>query len=647
MRPRALLPKNGFAGDTCIGRTGGGGAIIVRSMTDLAPLASLSTLLPKPRRISAASGVTRFTEDVQARVDCADGRVATACERMLAGWGRRGENETALTKVRVVENRANVSQEQGYRLSIAPDRVTIIGGSPAGCFYGLQTLGQLARVGGGVIPCCQIEDQPDFTTRGLLYDITRGKVPTVDTLKLLVDRIATLKCNQLHLYIEHAFVFGFDRGICDASHGMTPDEVRELDAYCHERFIDLVPALANLGHMGRILSMPAYRHLAEVAATVDWHDMSWTQRLHGLTLDVTHPDSLALVERMWTDILDAFPSPVVNICGDEPWDLGKGQSASRVPREKSGEAYLAHILRIVDFCSKRGRSSQLWGDVVVNHCELYDRLPRDLTILHWGYGDHPASPDDPDHPDHPDHPGNPRYEMTGHFIDAGLRTFVCPGTSGWKRILNALPLAERNIATFAHAGRRYGAAGLLNTDWGDLGHFNQLACSWHGISLGAACGWDSQHPVGSEFDRRFAQSIWNVSDASPVRLLRDLSATCGGAETWRLLYAPTVEVEKDLTQFPPERIEKLRATCETVRSWFDNQSSAPESIAQDFRELAVAAWFIGLLADRLTHVRSTSGEGVEAFDRHVAQAFQAYGECWIKRNKPAGLMDIAGVLGVE
>ena len=37
--------------------------------------------------------------------------------------------------------------------------------------------------------------------------------------------------------------------------GLTPDEVRDLDGYCRDRFIDLVPALATFGHMGRILSM--------------------------------------------------------------------------------------------------------------------------------------------------------------------------------------------------------------------------------------------------------------------------------------------------------------------------------------------------------------------------------------------------------
>ena len=81
----------------------------------------------------------------------------------------------------------------------------------------------------------------------LLHDVTRGKVATLATLKLLVDRLSQLKANQLQLYIEYAFVFSFDEEICGADEGLTPDEVRELGAYCQERFIDLVPAVASPG----------------------------------------------------------------------------------------------------------------------------------------------------------------------------------------------------------------------------------------------------------------------------------------------------------------------------------------------------------------------------------------------------------------
>ena len=145
---------------------------------------------------------------------------------------------------------------------------------------------------------------------------------------------------------------------------------------------------------------------------------------------------------------------------DEPWDLGKGRSRARLPDGDCTEAYVQHVRRTHDFCAARGRRCQLWSDVIRNHPERLDRLPQNTTILHWGYDERTD------------------YEGTATFVDAGLPTVVCPGTSGWKRIINAMDAAERNISTFAAVGRRCGAIGLINTDWGVWGHSNPSPCPW-------------------------------------------------------------------------------------------------------------------------------------------------------------------------
>jgi Glycosyl hydrolase family 20, domain 2/Glycosyl hydrolase family 20, catalytic domain len=615
--------------------------MIASDMVNPARQAVLSTLLPKPKRVSSGDGLAWFTGDTRLTADCVDRRVGEAAGQLVAGWGR-GESadgvEGAVAEVRVVENSTSVPNGQGYRLLVKPDGAVVVGGSTVGCFYGLQTLGQLVCSGGGAVPCCEIEDEPDFETRGLLHDITRGKVPTLDTLKLLVDRLALLKCNQLQLNIEHAFVFSFDPDICDADSGITPEEVRELDAYCRDRFIDLVPALANLGHMGRVLSMPKYRHLAEVAATESWEKMSWPKRLRGFTLDVMNPDAHALVARMWSDVLDAFSSPIVNICGDEPWDLGKGKNAGRIAPEKIGEAYIEHIRRVAELCTSRGRMCQAWSDVVVNYPELFHRLPPELTVLHWAYEDRPEDPD---------RPYSEAYVATRDFVGAGVRTMVCPAATGWKRIINAMSIAENNIASFARAGAEHGASGLLNTDWGDLGHFNQLACSWHGIAMGAACGWDANHPIGEDFDKRFAKTLWCMDDPAPVSLLREVSSACGRTETWRLLHASMDNFRDDPTLPTAEQSERISEAATRAASWFEQESSSVPAIEQDFGELAVAARFVELFADRVALACDEKRRNAFEYERELRSVFRAYSDLWRKRNKPAGLGDVADALCVE
>lgn len=593
-------------------------------------------LLPLPKELQAATGVCRLRPDTPLEVRCDDPRVDRAAERWRASLDPpKAEKPAALCTLRIAVDRTQIPHRNGYRLNIRSDGIELVGGSSAGCFYGLQTLAQLSNTEHAEVPCCTIVDWPDFDTRGVLHDVTRGKVPTLDTLKLLVDRLAQLKVNQLQLYIEHAFVFSFDPEICEPHEGLTPDEVRELDDYCRERFIDLVPALATFGHMGRILSMPKYRHLAEVESTKSWCEMTWPERMRGLTLDCRNPEAHQLVERMWSDVLDAFSAPIVNICGDEPWDLGQGKNRERFVRCGKGEPYVEHIRRIHDICSARGRRTQVWSDVVRDYPDLLDRLPRDLTLLHWGYDDQAD------------------YDGTGTFVEAGLDTFVCPGTQGWKRIINAVDLAERNIAAFATAGHNHGARGLINADWGDHGHFNSLACSWHGIALGAALAWNADHPTAEAFDERFARVMLGVDDPAGVRLLRKASRVADRCETWRLLWIPLCAVCKDPSL--PTRDEAAEAgySAHEFQCWCERFRGSDSPDPHDLAELSLACRFTELFTEKIAFAhRATSPPTESQFvdeERHawgekLMEAARAYAECWRARNKPSGLDDILRAL---
>src|SRR5438477_6364863 len=150
------------------------------------------------------------------------------------GWGgARGD---------AVEKRTDATiPAQGYRLSVEADGITIISSDRAGAFYAEQTLAQLNRQFGGSLPGVQIEDWPDFPVRGFMLDISRDKVPTMATLFALVDQLAELKINQLQLYTEHTFAYRGHEVVWKDASPMTAGEIRQLDAYCKARFIELVP----------------------------------------------------------------------------------------------------------------------------------------------------------------------------------------------------------------------------------------------------------------------------------------------------------------------------------------------------------------------------------------------------------------------
>jgi len=619
------------------------------------------SLLPQPSSVSLQSDWLTIPVRTPIAVQIDEPRVERALLEWSRACGATPAIDNAAITLRATVDPASVGHPLASTLRIDCNAITIVGGSPAACFHAVQTLRQLSHREGAAtsVPRGVIHDRPDFATRGLLHDVTRGKVPRLDTLKALVDRLAFLKINQLQLYIEHAFVFSFDPDICDEPNGLTAAEIRELDVYCRDRLIDLVPAVATFGHMGRILSLPRYRHLAEIEATRDWADLPWPQRARGYTLDCLNPESHRLVERIWTDILDAFSSRIVNICGDEPWDLGKGKNRDALASAGTGPAYLDQVRRTHDFCVARGRSTQFWSDVVRNHPDLFHMAPRESTVLHWGYDDRSD------------------YAGTASLTNAGFKTLVCPGTSGWKRILNAIDLAERNIATFAAAGKQHGAVGLLNTDWGDHGHFNVLTCSWHAIALGAALGWRADHPTGPEFDRLFARTLMRTDDAAPIQRLRAASRLAERCETWRLFWIPRPDMASDPTLPTLAEIEETRVSArhardsirslqrepfyastspsergrtEIARGPFDD---SPRFTSLEFAELGNALRFTELFCDRAIYahqLRDTPRPGdtemrpPPKWAVAVDDATRSYAEVWNARNKPSGLADIRRAL---
>lgn len=521
---------------------------------------------------------------------------------------------------------------QGYRLTIKPRRVDLVGQSSVGVFHGLQTLRQMLVIHGRSWPCLEVEDVPDFAVRGLSYDVSRGKVPTMDTLKRLVDRLAGLKVNHLQLYIEHTFAFEFNPNIGRDCAPLTPAEIRELDAYCRLRRIDLVPSLASCGHMGFVLSLPEYRHLAEVETTKGWWDMRWGERMRGLTLDVTNPESLQLLENMYDELLPPFSSGMINVCCDETYDLGQGKNKARAEEVGIGTLYLEHIRRLREICRKHGKRLMFWGDIIKKYPELVSDLPDDAVVLHWDYLE------DAD------------YESTRLFCEAGLTTYVCPGTSAWNRVLNDIDTADINIRRHAAAGRKYGATGLLNTDWGDEGHFNLLGTSWHPLTLGAAMGWNSSAPSPEQFDRTFGRLFWGDQGGDLVNALRQVNGISNLPRSWPTFCEPLSEVvPRD--QLDDQTLARWREVSTATAERFSKHTPPDEHAAQDLRELTLACRANALVADRIGLSRRLAADHPDdalpadllAFADACEKMAADYQGVWLSANTPSCLREILAV----
>ena len=346
------------------------------------------------------------------------------------------------------------------------DKIQVSAKGTKGAFYAIQTLRQIAK--NGYCDAREISDAPDFEVRGFYYDITRGRIPTLDSLKKLVDNLAYHKINMLQLYVEHVFPFKEYDGIYQRTGCITAEETRELDKYCQENFIELVPSLSCFGHLYELLQTEKYKHLCELA-DYEPKTIFWQQRMAHHTIDPSNPESFELIKSLIDQYLPLFTSDKFNICCDETFDLGKGRNAGK----DVGELYVGFVKKVLDYVRSKGKLPMMWGDVINAHTELIDELG-ETVFLSWGYD------------------ANVKPDTINKISEAGKVQYVCPGCNNWTSLIEMTHVSIPNIYKMTKYGYDVGAKGVLNTCWGDYGHISPIYACMYSIVYGAARAWNAQ-----------------------------------------------------------------------------------------------------------------------------------------------------------
>jgi hypothetical protein len=458
------------------------------------------TLIPQPHKLT--SNIGTFTLPYRPSIAISDQSLFPAAERVKSLVGA-SDTHIGIEKISdsfTIKLNTKLDTER-YRLRITPKGITLEVGSPIAAEHGLCTLEQIeSQSPKKRFPCLKIDDWPDFKDRAVYYDVCRGRVPKIEQLFKLVEQLAHYKINQLQLYIEHTFAFRGHPNIGKGASPLSAEDILRLDEHCDLQGVELVPSLATFGHLSTVIRPnKEYHHLAE-----DWGigkyqgEYKWDRR--GWTLSPANPGTYTFLDSLFSEFLPLFRSTRFNICCDETWDFGKGQSYQMCQKMGKGKAYLNHIIKLNELCKKYGKNIQFWGDIIRHYPELIKKIPNDVTVLDWGYNyDH-------------------NYAAISDFKKAGLPFYACPGTSGWVTLFNRLHEATENIHGFAAAGKRNKAQGFLNTDWGDGGHFNFMEYSWHGYLFGAEQCWNVNADRKS-FTARFAKLFLGYEKASLTKAI--------------------------------------------------------------------------------------------------------------------------------
>jgi hexosaminidase len=607
-------------------------------------------LLPHPRQLYFSQGVKNLFDDHLIFLDCEHPQsiLFSAIQIQNALLNQAGLKyeiyagtaiSKELTGIRLRLAPIHEVKSQGYILQITPTTICIQAPDPDGLFYGCCTFIQLIqyylaqpRINTDLplnsVPCLEVIDWPDFKNRGILMDISRDKVPTVETIYNLINLLSTWKINQLQLYTEHTFAYKQHPDVWADASPFTGEEILKLDAYCRERFVELVPNQNSFGHLERWLKHPRYMSLAEAP---DGFDFPWEHHFGPFSLCPIDPASIKLVAGLFDELLPHFSSRQVNVGCDETFDLGQGRSRDTCAKYGTSRVYLDFVLKIYNEVRKRGFKMQLWGDMLMAHPNLIPELPKDFIVLEWGYeGNHPFE------------------EHSNKLAQSGLPFYVCPGTSSWNSIAGRTENCIQNLSNASKCGIEYAAEGYLITDWGDNGHWQVLPVSYLGFATGAAYSWSYQAnqnlDIMAVLDRyAFQDSSFNIGRIAYNfgNIYHEIGIELDNSSPlFEILQQP---IEKWRNYLAPENaFYSMNHTLDTIDQVGENlslfNSTRPDKELIE-REFLLTSNLLRHACIRGLYCFGSTSISKEYLVQDLKKIIKEYNEIWLLRNRPGGLND--------
>lgn len=501
---------------------------------------------------------------------------------------------------------------EGYRLTVEIDRIAIYAESAAGAFCAVQTLRQLFAH--EKVPCLEITDKPDFAVRGFYHDITRGRIPTLESLKTLVDDMAYFKLNQLQLYVEHVFPFKETAELIQKTGCITPQELVALQDYCKENFIEFVPSLSTFGHMYEILNQPEFKHLAVLSDYVPSPNF-WAERMAHHTINPLTQGGFQLADSLIAQYYGLFESEYFNICCDETFDIDR-----HLECDDPGKVYADFVKQLIAAVKARGKKVMMWADILLKHPEVIDDIPEDTIFLNWKYIKEPPE------------------ELVQTLAEMGKTQIVCPGNTAWNRLCENVEVEEGNITAMARYGHKYGALGVLNTNWGDWGHPCSLELGMYGMVLGAQVSWNAEAEPGQELDEAVDMHLYRRVGGMAV--LRKLSEMHRGV-IWKDLVRAYIQLRHEGKNQQPHVSREDLAFVQKSYLELKEQLSGTWEKDSYRKEMLSCAQGLCVMAELSMKM---AGQPVDRVT-DTPSWIKAYRENWLASNKQSELCNLTDMFG--
>ena len=300
---------------------------------------------------------------------------------------------------------------EGYTITVDADRVLVEATSPAGIFYGIQTIRKAVPVEMGAVvgfPAGVITDAPRFAYRGAHLDVCRHFF-SVDSVKTYIDMLVLHNMNKFHWHltedqgwrmeikqfpklteigsVRNGTMIRKDWNSNDSiQYGgfYTQEECREIVKYAADRYITVIPEIDMPGHM--VAAVTAY---PELGCTGGPYEVRTIWGVSEELLCAGNEKVYDFVDKVLDEVMDVFPSKDIHIGGDEcpktEWEkCPKCQSKIKALGLKKDDRFTAeqklqaYFTKHVDeYLTKHGRNAIGWDEI------LEGGVSENATVMSW------------------------------------------------------------------------------------------------------------------------------------------------------------------------------------------------------------------------------------------------------------------------
>lgn len=372
-------------------------------------------ILPRPTSVRSEPGA--FVLDRRTSLD-ADPGLANEASMLREAIGKPAKLQLPSKRIRgsgsirlVLDKRLSALGPEGYRLRVEPNVIRIESSSPAGVFFGVQTLRQMlptaffgsARPKGRQwkLPCLTVEDKPRFGWRGAHLDVARHFFPKPKILRFL-DLLAMHKMNVLHLHLTDDQGWRIeikrypklievgskrkDTQINDApdefsgkphSGFYTQSDLREIVKYASQRHITVLPEIEMPGHSQAAIA--AYPELGNTGIPLEVAT-GWGTHVDVLNVEES---TVRFMQSVLDEVMAIFPSRYVHIGGDEA-PKGQWKASERAQAKmkslglKNEEELQAWFISEMDrYLTSKGQRLIGWDEILEGY------LAPGATVMSW------------------------------------------------------------------------------------------------------------------------------------------------------------------------------------------------------------------------------------------------------------------------